>query len=301
MRSTINILWIDDKMKEIEYIESLQSSVENALSNKGYKAKFYKYAKADSGLNYLIDHKDIRWDFVLADLNLEEQSKSGIALLLDLRRKRKDHIPFFILYSNEESSTIKKELSNAIIDSESDLSCFSNYSVLPLSRLAPASQVVAFEKCFSAALCKWDEMNAYRGEVLSENFLLEEIAENISKLPKYCKVFSDAYKKSGNEANYGVRVSTIVSIIKDDEVFSAKYSTVCSSWSDIYETRNAVSHTKEFFDSKHQTFCLQNIRSGVIRFENDINNLRKRLIDEIDEIKFFIDTEFPDCDPMKTK
>jgi DNA-binding NarL/FixJ family response regulator len=121
MRKTINIIWIDDKMKRKGFSDLTEKNVRSALDAKGYKAFIVKHDDPDEALKYLNLHKETRWDFVLADLNLRDEEKSGIYLLTSLRSSG-NQTPFFILYSNEEPEKVKKEISEAVKDPDSNLS-----------------------------------------------------------------------------------------------------------------------------------------------------------------------------------
>ena len=121
-----------------------------------------------------MDDTSKRIDFFISDFNLGEEYANGIdngiEFLNDVRSREK-YKQFFILYSKNYDEI--KETVITKINKEDNLGLLNNTMIINLS--SPSDEVIKrdFQKAVEISLSKWDELNALRGEYMSENAEIE--------------------------------------------------------------------------------------------------------------------------------
>ena len=95
---------------------------------------------------------------------------NGIEFLNDVR-SRDNYKQFFILYSKNYDEM--KDTIITKIDEEDNLGLLNNTMIINLSFPSDVAINREFQKAIEISLSKWDELNALRGEYMSENAEIE--------------------------------------------------------------------------------------------------------------------------------
>lgn len=174
MRRDISIIWLEDEMEDAfhDYLKI----VEKAIEDKGYQLLTDNCHLCESigDARKVLDDSSKRIDFFISDFNLGEEYANGIDNGIDFLsdvRSRENYKQFFILYSKNYDEI--KETVITKINKEDNLGLLNNTMIINLS--SPSDEVIKreFQKAIEISLSKWDELNALRGEYMSENAEIE--------------------------------------------------------------------------------------------------------------------------------
>ena len=284
MRRTINVLWLDDNGGED--VSTMQDAFKEALLDNGYLARFIDTNTVQEATNN-INNKSKRIDFFVSDFNLEE-SKTGLDFLIDLRKqgKLKEHL---VLYSNAQKRTIRSEIKKKIDNDTSSVDYLSNYSFFSTSTNFSKQHVKGdFLTSINIALNRWNELSALRGEHASLNTLAHSLAQSIlyivTGLTKY---------RSDKTPSYSDCIDKLKSLI-DDGTLTTSFSPTCVTnifinWNSCRNVRNNLEHNTEKWDTASGDFLIETHNGSSRIFEKDVPHERKKLIDQMQQVKELID------------
>lgn len=174
MRKDISIIWLEDEMEDA-FQDNLRV-VKKAIEDKGYQLIDDNCYLCESieDARKILDDSSKRVDFFISDFNLGEEDVSGIdngiEFLNDVR-SRDNYKQFFILYSKNYDEM--KDTIITKIDEEDNLGLLNNTMIINLSFPSDVAINREFQKAIEISLSKWDELNALRGEYMSENAEIE--------------------------------------------------------------------------------------------------------------------------------
>ena len=278
MRRDISIIWLEDEMEEA-FSEHL-SIVKESIEYKGYQLldENCHLCETIEQAREILNDSSKRIDFFISDFNLgddEGQSgiDNGIEFLNDVRNKNKFK-QFFILYSKNYEEITQTVISK--IETEDNLGLLNNTMIINLS--SPSDEVIKreFNKAVEISLSKWDELNALRGEYMSENAEIEHELKTILGVQ-----FED-YRNY--KSLYTDFKNTHLSFrdIEDNEQ-------LLTEWFQMIKKRNALAHSKEQFSSEHDGYVISTIEEGNVQIlECTIDSERKTLIDLTEKVKTLI-------------
>ncbi|HEM3662210.1 TPA: hypothetical protein U1C79_002175 [Streptococcus suis] len=271
MRKEINVVWLEDEMEDA-FSENLKT-VEEAIRQKGYQPAVKSCEVIEEAREILEDNSK-RIDFFISDYNLGEEEggkiTNGIDFLETVRKKDK-YKQFFILYSKNYED-IKKEIIQKI-EIDDNLALLNNTMVIDLS--SPSDEVIKkeFQKAVEISLSKWDELNALRGEYMSENAEIEFELKTILKVPSND---SRNYKSYYNEFKRDYLSS------RDKQANSS----LLTEWYSMIDKRNALAHSKEVFLEDDGCFAISAIEDNSIKIlESKIDEERRKLIELADRVR----------------
>ncbi|RSI19424.1 C-5 cytosine-specific DNA methylase [Streptococcus sanguinis] len=143
---------------------------------------------------------------------------------------------------------------------------------------SPSDEVIKreFNKAVEISLSKWDELNALRGEYMSENAEIEHELKTILGVQledhrNYKSLYTD-FKNT--HLSYRD--------IKDNDQ-------LLTEWFQMIKKRNALAHSKEQFSSEHDGYVISTIEEGNVQIlECTIDSERKTLIDLTEKVKTLI-------------
>ena len=118
MRQDINILWLDDELSSSAH-EERKEIVSGILEDKGYRAVVKECSTFVEAEKELSSVK--RYDFFISDFNLDNK-ETGLTYLEKIREVN-GYKQFVILYSNNEYSTIKREIIEVVKEKRINPSC----------------------------------------------------------------------------------------------------------------------------------------------------------------------------------
>lgn len=276
MRRDISIIWLEDEMEDA--FQDYLDIVERAIKDKGYqllKDNCYLCESIEEARE-ILDDSSKRIDFFISDFNLGEEYTSeinnGIDFLNDVR-SRENYKQFFILYSKNYDEI--KETIITKIDRENNLGLLNNTMIINLS--SPSDEVIKrdFQKAVEISLSKWDELNALRGEYMSEN---AEIEYELKKILKVDLADSRNYKSL-----YGDFKKNHLS--KRDKTLN---ESLLNDWMRMIDKRNSLAHSKEEFNDV-KGYVISNIDDKSIQIvEEEINEERKLLIHLSERVKTLV-------------
>ena len=276
MRRDISIIWLEDEMEDAfhDYLKI----VNKAIEDKGYQLLTDNCYLCESigDARKVLDDTSKRIDFFISDFNLGEEYENGIdngiEFLNDVRSREK-YKQFFILYSKNYDEI--KETVITKINKEDNLGLLNNTMIINLS--SPSDEVIKreFQKAIEISLSKWDELNALRGEYMSEN---AEIEYELKKILKVDLADSRNYKSL-----YGDFKNNHLS--KRDKTLN---KSLLNDWMRMIDKRNSLAHSKEEFNDV-KGYVISNIDDKSIQIvEEEINEERKLLIHLSERVKALV-------------
>ena len=273
MRRDISIIWLEDEMEDAfhDYLKI----VNKAIEDKGYQLLTDNCYLCESigDARKVLDDSSKRIDFFISDFNLGEEYANGIDNGIDFLsdvRSRENYKQFFILYSKNYDEI--KETVITKINKEDNLGLLNNTMIINLS--SPSDEVIKreFQKAIEISLSKWDELNALRGEYMSEN---AEIEYELKKILKVDLADSRNYKSL-----YGDFKNNHLS--KRDKTLN---KSLLNDWMRMIDKRNSLAHSKEEFNDV-KGYVISNIDDKSIQIvEEEINEERKLLIHLSERVK----------------
>ena len=276
MRRDISIIWLEDEMEDAfhDYLKI----VEKAIEDKGYQLLTDNCHLCESigDARKVLDDSSKRIDFFISDFNLGEEYANGIDNGIDFLsdvRSRENYKQFFILYSKNYDEI--KETVITKINKEDNLGLLNNTMIINLS--SPSDEVIKreFQKAIEISLSKWDELNALRGEYMSEN---AEIEYELKKILKVDLADSRNYKSL-----YGDFKNNHLS--KRDKTLN---KSLLNDWMRMIDKRNSLAHSKEEFNDV-KGYVISNIDDKSIQIvEEEINEERKLLIHLSERVKALV-------------
>jgi hypothetical protein len=276
MRRDISIIWLEDEMEDAfhDYLKI----VNKAIEDKGYQLLTDNCHLCESigDARKVLDDSSKRIDFFISDFNLGEEYANGIDNGIDFLsdvRSRENYKQFFILYSKNYDEI--KETVITKINKEDNLGLLNNTMIINLS--SPSDEVIKreFQKAIEISLSKWDELNALRGEYMSEN---AEIEYELKKILKVDLADSRNYKSL-----YGDFKNNHLS--KRDKTLN---KSLLNDWMRMIDKRNSLAHSKEEFNDV-KGYVISNIDDKSIQIvEEEINEERKLLIHLSERVKALV-------------
>ena len=276
MRRDISIIWLEDEMEDAfhDYLKI----VEKAIEDKGYKLLTDNCHLCESigDARKVLDDSSKRIDFFISDFNLGEEYANGIDNGIDFLsdvRSRENYKQFFILYSKNYDEI--KETVITKINKEDNLGLLNNTMIINLS--SPSDEVIKreFQKAIEISLSKWDELNALRGEYMSENAEIEYELKKILKVDladsrNYRSLYRDFKNNHLSERDKTLNKSLL------------------NDWMRMIDKRNSLAHSKEEFNDV-KGYVISNIDDKSIQIvEEEINEERKLLIHLSERVKALV-------------
>ncbi|MEG0358989.1 MAG: hypothetical protein RR598_06975 [Anaerorhabdus sp.] len=114
------MLWIEDNINET--INNMIKIVEDEIKERLYQCVVFRVANIEEAY---IKMNESYIDIIFSDYNLEEEGKTGLDLLADLRMK--NNYKFYVLYSNNPQDVIARDVAEKIINFQR-MRLFSNFS-----------------------------------------------------------------------------------------------------------------------------------------------------------------------------
>ena len=276
MRRDISIIWLEDEMEDAfhDYLKI----VEKAIEDKGYQLLTDNCHLCESigDARKVLDDSSKRIDFFISDFNLGEEYANGIDNGIDFLsdvRSRENYKQFFILYSKNYDEI--KETVITKINKEDNLGLLNNTMIINLS--SPSDEVIKreFQKAIEISLSKWDELNALRGEYMSENAEIEYELKKILKVDLAdSRNYRSLYRDFKNN-HLSERDKTLNKSLLDD-------------WMRMIDKRNSLAHSKEEFNDV-KGYVISNIDDKSIQIvEEEINEERKLLIHLSERVKALV-------------
>lgn len=276
MRRDISIIWLEDEMEDAfhDYLKI----VEKAIEDKGYQLLTDNCHLCESigDARKVLDDSSKRIDFFISDFNLGEEYANGIDNGIDFLsdvRSRENYKQFFILYSKNYDEI--KETVITKINKEDNLGLLNNTMIINLS--SPSDEVIKreFQKAIEISLSKWDELNALRGEYMSENAEIEYELKKILKVDladsrNYRSLYRDFKNNHLSERDKTLNKSLL------------------NDWMRMIDKRNSLAHSKEEFNDV-KGYVISNIDDKSIHIvEEEINEERKLLIHLSERVKALV-------------
>ncbi|MFS9206889.1 hypothetical protein FJR77_03905 [Streptococcus shenyangsis] len=276
MRRDISIIWLEDEMEDAfhDYLKI----VKKAIEDKGYQLLGDNCHLCESigDARKVLDDTSKRIDFFISDFNLGEEYENGIdngiEFLNDVRSREK-YKQFFILYSKNYDEI--KETVITKINEEDNLGLLNNTMIINLS--SPSDEVIEreFQKAIEISLSKWDELNALRGEYMSENAEIEyELKKILNVDLTDSRNYKSLYRDFKNNHLSKRDITHNTSLLND--------------WMQMIDKRNSLAHSKEEFNDV-KGYVISNIDDKSIQIvEEKINEERKSLIHLSEQVKALI-------------
>lgn len=276
MRRDISIIWLEDEMEDAfhDYLKI----VKKAIEDKGYQLLGDNCHLCESigDARKVLDDSSKRIDFFISDFNLGEEYENGIdngiEFLNDVRSREK-YKQFFILYSKNYVEI--KETITTKIDEENNLGLLNNTMIINLS--SPSDEVIEreFQKAIEISLSKWDELNALRGEYMSENAEIEyELKKILNVDLTDSRNYKSLYRDFKNNHLSKRDITHNTSLLND--------------WMQMIDKRNSLAHSKEEFNDV-KGYVISNIDDKSIQIvEEKINEERKSLIHLSEQVKALV-------------
>lgn len=276
MRRDISIIWLEDEMEDAfhDYLKI----VKKAIEDKGYQLLGDNCHLCESigDARKILDDTSKRIDFFISDFNLGEEYENGIdngiEFLNDVRSREK-YKQFFILYSKNYDEI--KETVITKINEEDNLGLLNNTMIINLS--SPSDEVIEreFQKAIEISLSKWDELNALRGEYMSENAEIEyELKKILNVDLTDSRNYKSLYRDFKNNHLSKRDITHNTSLLND--------------WMQMIDKRNSLAHSKEEFNDV-KGYVISNIDDKSIQIvEEEINEERKSLIHLSEQVKALI-------------
>lgn len=276
MRRDISIIWLEDEMEDAfhDYLKI----VKKAIEDKGYQLLGDNCHLCESigDARKVLDDTSKRIDFFISDFNLGEEYANGIdngiEFLNDVRSREK-YKQFFILYSKNYDEI--KETVITKINKEDNLGLLNNTMIINLS--SPSDEVIKreFQKAIEISLSKWDELNALRGEYMSENAEIEyELKKILNVDLTDSRNYKSLYRDFKNNHLSKRDITHNTSLLND--------------WMRMIDKRNSLAHSKEEFNDV-KGYVISNIDDKSIQIvEEEINEERKSLIHLSEQVKALI-------------
>ena len=276
MRRDISIIWLEDEMEDAfhDYLKI----VKKAIEDKGYQLLGDNCHLCESigDDRKVLDDSSKRIDFFISDFNLGEEYENGIdngiEFLNDVRSREK-YKQFFILYSKNYDEI--KETVITKINEEDNLGLLNNTMIINLS--SPSDEVIEreFQKAIEISLSKWDELNALRGEYMSENAEIEyELKKILNVDLTDSRNYKSLYRDFKNNHLSKRDITHNTSLLND--------------WMQMIDKRNSLAHSKEEFNDV-KGYVISNIDDKSIQIvEEKINEERKSLIHLSEQVKALV-------------
>ncbi|MCQ8261223.1 hypothetical protein NF418_06975 [Streptococcus suis] len=275
MRQDINILWLDDELSSSAH-EERKEIVSGILEDKGYRAVIKECSSFVEAERELSSVK--RYDFFISDFNLDNK-ETGLTYLEKIREAN-GYKQFVILYSNNEYSTIKKEIIEVV--KEKNINIFSNFTFFSAG---DSNEENHFQEAIDVILCRWDELNAIRGRFMCENaeiehLLREKLLDN-NLDHSYRKLFDDFFREK-------VRLGrSNLSFRKKQE-----YEKLKEKWSNLIEKRNSLAHVEEGFSDQEGYYIRSLKKQDIVIKESNLDSERRDLLSLKKEIIDFLNKAY---------
>ena len=276
MRRDISIIWLEDEMEDA--FQDYLKIVKKAIEDKGYQLLGDNCHLCESigDARKVLDDSSKRIDFFISDFNLGEEYENGIdngiEFLNDVRSREK-YKQFFILYSKNYDEI--KETVITKINEEDNLGLLNNTMIINLS--SPSDEVIEreFQKAIEISLSKWDELNALRGEYMSENAEIEyELKKILNVDLTDSRNYKSLYRDFKNNHLSKRDITHNTSLLND--------------WMQMIDKRNSLAHSKEEFNDV-KGYVISNIDDKSIQIvEEKINEERKSLIHLSEQVKALV-------------
>lgn len=275
MRKTINILWLEDALQSTAHKRRTEI-VGDILKKKGYEANIIPKGTFEAAKEALENTERI--DFFISDFNLEQEN-TGLSYVEEIR-KSKGYKQFVILYSNKSNKDLKQD-----VISYFNLPTTSNFVFANFTFFSVGNRLVKqnFEEAIDVILCRWDELNALRGQYMYENAELEYI------LRKKCSDYSEDIAYRELVRNYFINELKLNNNLKRRDFERYKYlNKIKENWLMLIDRRNALAHVIEDHDPEKGYFIQSNNENCLETFtiyERDLDKERYNLLEVVAMIK----------------
>ena len=270
MRRDINILWLEDAITSGAH-KDRKELVKNILKSKGYEGNIVDKETFEEAKMEL--ETSNRYDFFISDFNLQGD-QTGLSYLKEIRNF-KGYKQFVILYSNKSNASLKQDVINFFGNKEISNLIFSNFTFFSTGRLDRKN----FYDAINVILCRWDELNALRGQYMYENAELEYLLRQ--KCPEY--PIDKPYRELVQSYFYDK--------LKIKRYSGKKYSglkNILDNWLLLVNRRNALAHVKEAHHAK-EGYYIQSIeddkKEPFTIYESKLDKERSDLIEVVEMVK----------------
>ncbi|WP_057491546.1 hypothetical protein [Streptococcus orisasini] len=275
MRKNINIVWLEDDLKAGAHKKRV-NVVENILKEKGYISNFIFKKTFDEAKQAL--EEDNRIDFFISDFNLE-QDETGLTYLDEIRKSR-GYKQFVILYSNKSNSDLKKDVIDYFKLPATPNFTFSNFTFFSVSGNRLIEQ--NFKDAIEVILCRWDELNALRGQYMYENAELEY------HLRKLCTEYPTDKPYKELVKSYFFKKLNLSNIQRSNPSCYDKLKKIKDNWLILVDRRNALAHVIEDYDSNSGYYIKSISEKQGDSFtisESNLDEERCNLLEVVDMVK----------------
>ncbi|MGC6569752.1 hypothetical protein [Streptococcus sp. VTCC 12886] len=270
MRRDINILWLEDAITSGAH-KDRKELVKNILKSKGYEGNIVDKETFEEAKMEL--ETSNRYDFFISDFNLQGD-QTGLSYLKEIRNF-KGYKQFVILYSNKSNASLKQDVINFFGNKEISNLIFSNFTFFSTGRLDRKN----FSDAINVILCRWDELNALRGQYMYENAELEYLLRQ--KCPEY--PIDKPYRELVQSYFYDK--------LKIKRYSGKEYSglkNILDNWLLLVNRRNALAHVKEAHHAK-EGYYIQSIeddkKEPFTIYESKLDKERSDLIEVVEMVK----------------
>lgn len=267
MRSIVEIIWLEDKLKDRGHQKRL-SIVKSAIENKGYESNIEQIGSLDEAKK-ILSNKNRRVDFFISDYNLGD-NETGLEYLIEVRNQGL-YKQFFVLYSNNDYEQIQGDVINKLQETKIEL--FSNFMFISLANLPMMQQ--DFEHAVQMSLTRWDELNAIRGLYMCEHaelewLLREKLDGGFDENKTYKNLFHELKRKA---TSYYKKV----------------HERIFNEWDEGIELRNLLAHTSEEYDTQRGFFIKSKVNDRFVIYEDELDEKRTELKNLKEKIIFLIE------------
>lgn len=264
-------MWLEDDLKSTAHSKR-KRVVREILSQKGYEANFFEKNTFEDAKAFLGETSRI--DFFISDFNLN-QSETGLSYLEEIRKIR-SYKQFVILYSNKTYSTLKQDVIDYFgLPSTSNL-IFSNFTFFSVSGNRLIRQ--NFEEAINVILCRWDELNALRGQYMYENAELEYFLRK--KCPDYPQ--DKPYRELVN--SYFCDKLKFKQYKRNNNEKYRELKKILDNWLLLVDRRNALAHVTEDYDPE-KGYYIQSIKDRFTIYESSLDKERCDLLEVVEMAK----------------
>ena len=281
MRKNVFVVWVDDD-GESPTIKGLKRIVSKHIESKGYSIKISPFSNIEEANVYFSNPKN-KVDMFIIDYNIGDPSGlTGFDYLANVRKSGK-YRQYFVLYSNNNEDVLKNELSNIIKNKE--LSEITNFEIISLEKDDEKDD--RFKKSIDIALSWWDELNALRGIITSENGKFDYYGRQLLDI-------SGAYSYKNwfdfEQADYKEVIDKLKKYCSDNSIFGAfELKNKFDNWHKLRKLRNSCAHAVEKYDNTLSKYFLENPLTGEKIYDNDLLRKRQELILLSKDVETIID------------
>lgn len=230
MTRIIRILWIEDDVNDV--INEMEQIVKEEVNNRLYECEVTYVKNVKEAYQEM---NELYIDIIFSDFNLEENGKTGLDLLTELRTS--NNFKYYVLYSNNPQSVITKDVTDKINETKK-MKLFSNFNFFSTGN----DYATELDEIIQQFMDEKSKIEQLRNIYIISNAILDDQISDLVVGSDYC----DRINNYLNKYFTGEQRRELASL-----------------WHEIRKERNAFAHGNQSYGNNNWNVSFKNLSFDV--------------------------------------